>query len=111
LDIMARWIEERQTSELQAQVLEAARADAHQTRMLSDNALQAMFAASIQLASLRKQIPDLPPEASQALDEANNALHRAVQPLRSYLEKQPTKRNGSSALLSSVSVEFPYREQ
>jgi signal transduction histidine kinase len=111
LDIMARWIEERQTSELQAQVLEAARADAHQTRMLSDNALQAMFAASIQLASLRKQIPDLPPEASQALDEANNALHRAVQPLRSYLEKQPAKRNGSSALLNSVSVEFPYREQ
>lgn len=112
LDLLARWIDERQTSELQARVLEEARADAHQTRMLSDNALQAMFAASMQLASLRTQVPDLPPEATRALDEANHALQRAVYPLRSFLEKQPAKVNGSTAcLFRPVSGEFPYREQ
>jgi signal transduction histidine kinase len=112
LDLLSRWIEERQTSELQARVLEEARADAHRTRLLSDNALQAIFAASIQLASLRKQTPDLPPEASQALDEANHALQRAVHPLRSYLEKQPPMLNGGNAyIFRPVSGEFPYREQ
>lgn len=112
LDLLSRWIEERQTSELQARVLEEARADAHRTRMLSDTALQAIFAASIQLASLRKQMPDLSPEASQALDEANHALQRAVHPLRTYLEKKPTKTNGSTTyLIKPLSGEFPYREQ
>jgi signal transduction histidine kinase len=112
LDLLARWTEERQTSELQARVLEQARADAHKTRQLSDNALQAIFAASMQLASLRKQMPDLSPEASQALDEANHALQRAVQPLRSYLEKEPeTATSSNPYLFRTISREFPYREQ
>lgn len=112
LDLIARWMEERETSELQAQVLEEARREAHQNRVLSDNALQAMFAASVHLASLRKQAPNLPPEASQALDDANRALGRAVKPLRNYLEKQLVRKNGNSvAFYQPVVGDFPYREQ
>jgi signal transduction histidine kinase len=112
LDLIARWMEERETSELQARVLEEARLEAEHNRLLTDNALQAMFAASMQLASLRKQIPDLPPEANKALDEANHALGRAVRPLRSYLERRPTKKNsGGPSLFTPVVRDFPYREQ
>ena len=112
LDLIARWMEERETSELQAQVLEETRREVHQNRILSDHALQAIFAASVQLASLRKQAPNLPPDASQALDEANHALSRAVKPLRNYLEKQATRKNGNGiSLYKPVVGDFPYREQ
>ena len=111
LDLIARWMEERETSELQAQVLEKARREVHQNRILTDQALQAIFAASVQLASLRKQAPDLPSDANRALDEANRALNRAVKPLRSYLEEPVNQNNGKSiSFYKAVTGDFPYRE-
>jgi hypothetical protein len=112
LDLLARWIEERQTSELQARFLEEARADIQRTRLQSDNALQSVFAASMQLASLRKQLPDMPQEANQALEEVNFALQRAVNPLRCNLEKQsPKSTNVDTFPMGPIGGEFPYWEQ
>lgn len=99
LDLVARWMEERQTSDLQAKVLEETRLEVYHNRILSDDALQAIFAASIQLDSLRKHTPDLSPEACRAVEEANRALYRAIKPLRSHLEKPSTGKQINSVAL------------
>ena len=102
LDLIARWMEERQTSDLQAKVLEETRLEVYQNRLLSDDALQAIFAASIQLDSLRKHSPDLSTESCRALEEANRALYRAIKPLRSHLEKP-----GSGKQINGIALKLP----
>lgn len=89
LDFRGRWLEERATSELQAQVLAHARELTRTSRELSDEALQALFAASTIVTALKLILPDLPPRKASALHEAEQALDRAIQQLHSYLQNQP----------------------
>ncbi|MBI4768852.1 MAG: hypothetical protein HY784_00175 [Chloroflexi bacterium] len=58
LDFLGRWLEERETSELQAQVLAQARERAKISHQLSDDALQTLFAASALLTSLESSLPE-----------------------------------------------------
>ena len=84
LDFLNRWLEERETSELQAQVLAQAREQAKINHKLSDDTLQALFATSVLLAALESN-PDLPSEAAVQLREAQRALNHAIQQLHAHL--------------------------
>lgn len=84
LNFMDRWLEERETSELQAQVLAQAREQAKISHKLSDDTLQALFATSVLLAALESN-PELPPEAAVQLREAQRALNHAIQQLQAHL--------------------------
>jgi signal transduction histidine kinase len=85
LDFLGRWLEERETSELQAQVLARAREQARLNYQLSDDTLQALFAASVRLTTLEASLPDLPPEAAAQLRETQAALNQAIQQLHARL--------------------------
>ena len=85
LEFLGRWLEERETNELQAQALAQARERARLNHKLSDDALQALFAASALIASLESRLPDLSPQAAAQLHEAKQALDQAIQQLRAYL--------------------------
>ncbi|MBF8282409.1 MAG: hypothetical protein HW378_1324 [Anaerolineales bacterium] len=89
LDFLSRWLEERETSDLQAQVLARARAQARLHRQLSDDTLQALFAMSLRLTTLESNWPDLPPEAAAQLRETQAALNEAIQRLHTRLMNEP----------------------
>jgi signal transduction histidine kinase len=89
LEFLGRWLEERETNELQAQVLAQARERARLNHKLSDDAVQALFAASALIASLESRLPDLSPQAAAQLREAKQALDQAIQQLRTYLLIEP----------------------
>jgi hypothetical protein len=85
LDFLRRWLEERETSDLQAQILARARADVENSRRLSDEALQVLFAAGILIRSLQSSRAEFSPELASRLDEAERTLHRAIERLRAHL--------------------------
>ena len=85
LDFTERWLEERDTSDLQAEVVAQVRADARESRVLCDNALQALFSAGTLIASLKV---DLTPEESRPVEQAERALNEVVRELREHLEEE-----------------------
>lgn len=89
LDLLDRWLEERATTEAQAQRLAQIDAHAKISQQLNDDALQMLFAASILLASLKSTWEDLPPDTRYNLLETEQALDRAIQQLRDHLQAQP----------------------
>jgi signal transduction histidine kinase len=89
LDLLDRWLEERETTEAQAQRLAQIDAHAKISQQLNDDALQMLFAASILLASLKSNWDDMPPDTRYNLLETEQALDRAIQQLRDHLQAQP----------------------
>jgi hypothetical protein len=86
LHFIGRWLEERETSELQARLLRQAREQAQASTTLSDDALQTLFAASILISSLKSGNADLSPETKSDLTRTEEALNRAIQHIRDHLE-------------------------
>ncbi len=87
LYFLERWLEERDTSDLQAQILAQAREDAQKSRQLNDDALQILFAAGTLIDSLKSSHPDLPPETAVKIEAMEQALDQAMQQLRAHLLK------------------------
>jgi signal transduction histidine kinase len=92
LDIFARWMEEKETSELQSQVLAQTREHIDAGRQLNDQALQTLYATSIYLASLKRLNHDLPAEVKSQLEETERVLDIAMRDLRAHL--QSAAKNG-----------------
>ena len=86
LDFVGRWLDERDTAELQAQVLAHARESERISRDLSDEALQTLFAASALFASLKSTLPELRAESADTWLATEAALERAIQKLRDHLQ-------------------------
>jgi hypothetical protein len=80
-----RWLEERETSDLQAQIVAKAREEAERGRQLNDNAVQVLFAAGTLIATLKTELPDLPSETAAQINITEQALDEAVQELRTHL--------------------------
>jgi signal transduction histidine kinase len=93
LDVLERWMEERETSELQAKILQNARQSVDASRELSDNALQSLYAASVYLSSLKFSQKDLPVEAKETIGETERVLGVAMHDLRQYLQNQTGNNN------------------
>ncbi len=89
LHFLERWLEERETSELQARLLAHTRELARISHEISDDALQALFGASVMLATLKASLTDMPPNTASALQQTEAALDRAIQQIRDHLENQP----------------------
>jgi hypothetical protein len=86
LKILQRWLEERDTSDLQAQLLARTRAEAEGSRQLNDDALQVLFAAGVLIDTLKAGNDDaLPLELHEQIDQTEKALQEAVAQLRSHL--------------------------
>ncbi len=92
LVILERWLEERDTSELQAQALAQAHEQMRISRQLNDDALQTLFAASLLLDSIESGAGQLPPDVAAQLSAADGSLHSAIHSLRDHLlNRQPPK--------------------
>lgn len=85
LDVLGRWLEERETNEVQSRVLAQAREQAKVSEKLSDDALQALFAATLLLNSLETTLPDLPPGTVAQLRATRHALEQTILRVSAYL--------------------------
>jgi hypothetical protein len=88
LEILSRWLEERETNELQSRVLAQAREQAKAHDKLSDDALQALFAATILLSSLETTMPELSPETVAQLRGTRQALEQTILRVSAYLRNK-----------------------
>ncbi len=88
LHFLSRWIEEREISELQAQLLAHTREQARISHELSDKALQTLFAASMLLSTLQSSLGDLSPEETSTLLKTQEALNAAIRQIRDHLENK-----------------------
>lgn len=86
LHFLGRWLEERETSELQARLLRQARERAQASTDLSDDALQTLFAASVLISSLKSGNAELSTETKSDLTRTEEALKRAIKHIRDHLE-------------------------
>ena len=85
LYFLERWLEERDTSDLQAQLLKRARQETRRSRQLNDDALQVLFAAGAVIDSLKETHPGLSPENLDQVESTEEALQESVESLRSHL--------------------------
>jgi signal transduction histidine kinase len=85
LELLGRWLEERETCELQATILAQTRERVKTGRQLSDDALQTVFAASSLFNAVQAHLTELPPETARQLDEAGRALDQASHRLHDHL--------------------------
>jgi hypothetical protein len=86
LDFLWRWLDERDTSDYQAQLLAQVREDANRSRQLTDDSLQALFSVGTLLSICKSDCPDLPPEKIADIEATEQALNAAIQHLRSHLQ-------------------------
>jgi signal transduction histidine kinase len=86
LHFLNRWIEEREVSELQAQLLAQTREQTRMSYQLSDKALQTLFAASVLLSISRSSLGNLSPDQASTLQQTEEALNSAIQQIRDHLE-------------------------
>ena len=78
LDLLGRWIEERETTAAQSVALNQARQRAQLQRDLTDDTLQHLFAASALLASLEAHAAELPADALAHIQTTHAALEAAI---------------------------------
>jgi signal transduction histidine kinase len=93
LHFLGRWLEERETSDLQAKLLAQAREYAGISNKLNDDALQTLFAARILINSIEAGLEKQDQGAAALLKRTETALEVAIKELREHLEYQGS--NGS----------------
>jgi hypothetical protein len=87
LHFIRRWLDEKETSDLQAQILRKAHEKVKDTHSATDDAMQALFAASVLLNSLEAKGTELKPEELAAIRDTRQALEVSIQRLRAQLMK------------------------
>jgi len=95
LDYLGRWIQERETSELQAQILAETRENLLLSRELSDDALQTLYAVSVVLTSLESTLRESSPRSARTLQETEEAVEGSMNRLREHLQTLPAPKKAS----------------
>ena len=85
LNFISRWLEERETSDLQAKLLAQSQQEAHHSRQLNDDAVQILFAASVLIDSLKSSHASLPPDTTEQIETMEKSLQQAIEQLRAHL--------------------------
>lgn len=84
LEFFSRWVDEKETADMQADLLSRARAHEQNARQLSDDTLQVLYATSLMIAHLQ-DAADIPAEAVGQIDATQEALNSSIENLRSHL--------------------------
>jgi signal transduction histidine kinase len=85
LTLLERWLDERETSDLQAQLVDQARRQVRESRDLSDDAIQVLFSAGALIEFLENEIDDMPGETSRQVALTKEAVGQTIEELRRHL--------------------------
>jgi signal transduction histidine kinase len=85
IELLARWIDEKETADLQARLLEQANEKELEVRQLNDETLQVLFATSLLITTIKSDQSDLPLNTAAQIKATEQALGDAMQRLRAHL--------------------------
>jgi signal transduction histidine kinase len=83
--LFRRWLEERDTADLQARLLAQAKEETERSRRLNDDALQILFASGVLIDTLKASHPSLPDTTLKQVESTEETLQTAAEQLRSHL--------------------------
>jgi signal transduction histidine kinase len=85
LDLLGRWVDEKETADLQAKLLAEANEKEIIVRQVSDDTLQVLFATSLLIATMKSDHFDLPSETAAQIEATEQELQEAIDRLRFHL--------------------------
>lgn len=94
--LLRLWMDERDTSDFQSQLLERAQEEVERSRQLNDDTLQVLFAAGTMLDTLKTGHPTLDDDLLLRVERTEETLQGAVQQLRSHLLEAENSADGHS---------------
>jgi len=87
LELLSRWIEEKETVDVQATLLNKAKEKELEVRQISDDTLQVLFASSL-LMTIIKSNKTIPPNITAQIEVTEKALDESIDKLRVHLLDQ-----------------------
>ena len=85
LDLLGRWMDEKETADLQAQLIAQANEKEVGVREIGDDTIQVLFATSLLLTTFKFKQSDLPAETVAQIEVTEQSLTDAIERLRSHL--------------------------
>lgn len=85
LELFGRWIEEKETTELQSSLLAKANEKELAVRQISHDTIQVLFATSLLITTFKANQSDLQPNTAAQIEVTEQALQEAIQRLRSQV--------------------------
>jgi hypothetical protein len=85
LELIGRWIDEKETADLQSNLLEKAGEKELETRQLNDDTLQVLFATSLLITTIKSDSSGIPSNTVAQIEVTEQALDETIQRLRSHL--------------------------
>jgi len=88
LELLGRWIDEKETADLQARLLANAGEKELKVRQLSDDTIQVLFATNLLITTIKSDGSKLPRNTVAQIEITEQALDEAIQRLRSHILSQ-----------------------
>ena len=85
LELLNRWIEEKETADFQANLLAEAKRKDLEVRQLNDDTLQVLFATTMLIAKIKSDGSDLPSNTVVQIEVTEEALNESIKHLRIHL--------------------------
>jgi len=85
LEMLGRWTEEKETAELQANLLAQAKEKELEVRQISDDTLQVLFATSLLITTIKSDQSDLSPNTATHIQITEEALRKVMQRVSAHL--------------------------
>ena len=85
LELLGRWIDEKETADFQAELLAQANEKELEVRQTSDDTLQVLFATSLLIGTLKSDQSNLPSNTAEQIEITEQALNETIQRLYTQL--------------------------
>lgn len=85
IELLGRWIDEKETADLQAELITKAQNKEAGIREIGDDTIQVLFATSLLLSTLKSRKDELPAETVAYIDATEQELNNTIIRLRSEL--------------------------
>jgi hypothetical protein len=85
LELLGRWIDEKETADFQAELLAQANEKELEVRQTSDDTLQVLFATSLLIGTLKSDQSNLPSNTAKQIEITEQALNETMQRLYTQL--------------------------
>lgn len=85
LELLGRWLDEKETADFQASLLANANEKELKVRQLNDDTIQVLFATSLLISTIKADGSDLPRNTLVQIENTEQALDEVIQRLRSHL--------------------------
>jgi len=85
LELLGRWIQEKETADLQSRLLAKANEKEQKGRQINDTTIQVLFGTSLLMSTIKSEGSNLPVETIHQIEHTEAALKESIELLRTHL--------------------------